>query len=421
MPEQPHATHFLQTDSIPLLLPSCSLSDSSSQPRAPSSPVLTARVSSTLSASAPSFVPTHALCQGTSTPALLQARVPTVLSASVAPFVPIADPPDPLDSARIGPCLRASQFFPSPRVVTYNVGSLSEDAKSSDLKDRRDRVAENIQAIARSADVIFLQETRAKKAREGFRDDGTLFPDFVVFANPNLGCTNSGGTAIYVRATYLEKFFQVRPNMHKVVAVGHIQVLSLLPLRNMPPLLLVNVYLPSGNSSVVRARRVSMLDALVQCRRHPPRYTIAMGDWNLTESSSDSVGKGSDHFASTGPQRKALRAFLDHYNLREIYQPLHTKFEQNGSSRLDRCYASHQASDFVLLSPRVSFPPHPHQVLSKTAVSNHVPVLLSWADPSLEKHSRFRIPDWLATLPCFLDKVKSNYANSTKPTHPYLA
>ncbi len=62
-------------------------------------------------------------------------------------------------------------------------------------------------------------------------------------------------------------------------------------------LLLINCYLPSGNSPEAQARRCSALEALCQAKALPPKYVVAGGDWNLVERECDSCGQG--HFAST--------------------------------------------------------------------------------------------------------------------------
>ena len=255
------------------------------------------------------------------------------LSAEATPFVPN-------DAFR--------SVFPSPRVATYNVGSLSSDAKTKPLQDRESRVKDNLRAIARSADVIHPRNPwpHARSV--------SPFSGFCGVWKSQLGQAKFGGY-FYPRARYLSAQFSSWSKHPQGGGTGVCPAAFAPPIVASPPLLLMNVYLPSGNSADVRARRVSCLSALRECKASPPRYCLAGGDWNLTEFESDSSGD-KNHFASTPLQRKALRDCLDHFNLREIYQPTHTKFEKMGYSRLDRFYVSHQLSDMVLLSPRVSFP-----------------------------------------------------------------
>ena len=141
---------------------------------------------------------------------------------------------------------------------------------------------------------------------------------------------------------------------------------------------------------MAQVKRSSTMMSLMDSRRAPPRYVIAGGDWNLTQDPSDS--SNGDHFASIPAQRKLLRSCLAHFNLKEVYQPLHTRFEGTNSSRLDRLYVSHTLADQSVLAPRVTFPSHPHQTGSKNAVTDHMPICLSWHDPKLSKNTKFCIP-----------------------------
>lgn len=77
--------------------------------------------------------------------------------------------------------------------------------------------------------------------------------------------------------------------------------------------------------------------------RKPPPYVFAGGDWNLTEHASDS--SSADHFSSTPTMRSVLSKTLNHFNLHEIYQPLHTRCQGESSARLDRFYISHSVGD----------------------------------------------------------------------------
>ena len=318
--------------------------------------------------------------------------------------------------------LQASHGSPSPipsaRIVTYNINSLGQDAASN----RSSRVRTNLLFLSSHTDVLFVQETRERIDSDDpkLHPNIPLIPGFTAFPNPNLSVPNSGGTCIYARNSFLANF-QCREGMHQVVAEGYIHTLSLLPRKGpSPPLLLINVYLPCGNSTEAQTKRASCLSALTNSRPGGgPRHVIAAGDWNLTQHLSDS--SGGDHFASSPKQRKLLQDTLDHFNLKEVYQADHTCFRASGthtSSRLDRFYTSYSIADKALLSPRVSFPPHPHLTGSKEQVSDHMPLLLSWKNPKLDKKIRFSIPQWMASHPLFLDAVRTKIAQTRLPSHP---
>lgn len=214
---------------------------------------------------------------------------------------------------------------------------------------------------------------------------------------------------------------------HRVVVQGYVQVLTFIPDNHSigPPLSkfsIFNVYLPSGNDSVVQTKRLSILKTMQEPNNlwgGPPMYTIAGGDWNLTESAADSNSR--DHFASSQLMREALTSFLKSYKLHEVFQPHHTRFSNStrgeSSSRLDRFYVSHSAIDCELMTPLAILPPHPHLPESNTRISDHFPVKLLFLElnPGI---NRFRIPDWIAKHPDFLAKVRTQYSASPKPHHP---
>jgi hypothetical protein len=166
-------------------------------------------------------------------------------------------------------------------------------------------------------------------------------------------------------------------------------------------------------------RRTSMLSSLKDFFSLPAKYVFAGGDWNLTEHASDS--SSSDHFASIPTQRKALSETLEHFKLREVYQSCHTRFQNEQSSRLDRIYVSHSISDQCLISPEVTLPPHPYQAGGRYHHSDHLPILLSFSDTSLQGGARFKIPEWLANSNVFLQRVRHEIGKAQKIRHPVKA
>ena len=302
---------------------------------------------------------------------------------------------------------------PTPNVVSYNTRSYSDE---DDGSERRKRLLENFMAMATTTDVFMTQESRRKihadKSMDILRDKGWL-----TFRNPNTTTPNSGGTEILVSPEFAQQYIL----KDTIIAPGYVQslVFEPNPAASTPPrstFTLVNIYLPSGNDAVVRARRLSIMKEIQSFFRTVPQYIILAGDWNLTQYPEDSSSK--DHFASSPLAREALATMLAHLRVHEVHQTAHTCMEGARSSRLDRFYVSHTAQEERLAKPYATLPNHPHQPLSATRVSDHFPVRLHFHDASLKPGSRKTIPVWLATHPVFLRQVRDSYAKMKKPLDP---
>ena len=352
-PALPAARRSERSDGCLRFGSSCSISSSSSSICSSSSRSCSG---SRLSSSAVSFFPLS-----TQPPLPSSPRLPSPKIKSHSPKVPVVRTPrGPVEPASFPKPHKSHHQtgtgglppFPTICAVSYNICSFSEDASSPALKSRRTRVQENIRSVCHNADVIFLQETRASAS--GYAS--FMKPTFISYPNPNPVVKNSGGTEILINAA-----FASRHHILSVVTLpGYIQCVTLVPktaqgkLDHEKTLLLINGYLPSGNSPEAQARRCSALEALCQAKALPPKYVVAGGDWNLVEHECDSSGQG--HFASTPEMLRVFRKFLNHFGLHEVYQPTHTRIQGQNSARLDRFYISHPLPDQLLHAPLVSFP-----------------------------------------------------------------
>ena len=183
---------------------------------------------------------------------------------------------------------------------------------------------------------------------------------------------------------------------------------------------IINVYLPSGSDSITKAKRLSILSKLASFQTR--EYVFAGGDWNLTMHESDS--SGGDHFASSTEQRDALRHALNELRLEEVFQPIHTCIRGGkapSSSRIDRLYISHSLADKCTMSPKTDLPSHPYppggKEMSK-GPSDHFPARLSFKPPGLTKGARYKIPEWIASHPKYLERVRKKWADAPKPKKP---
>ena len=346
-------------------------------------------------------------------------RAPQEKQPSMPPTPP--SPPQPAPAQTQAPPSKGNfPSIPTPTLASYNLNGLSAEAVSGDSLERQTRVVANLEALGGAADIICTQESRAGLKARIYRR--LLRAQFKVFRNPNPDSTQSGGMDVFVRKTLAEHY----DITHTIVLTGFVHVLQFSPNDSKEPpysspFMVINVYLPSGKPKLIK----SIFTALSERFPKAPRYVLAAGDWNLTENASDSSSK--DHFASSPSMRSALANILKHFKLQEVYQPLHTRVQGEHSSRLDRAYVSHPVVERCLMSPEVTLPWHPHApgIGKDKGPSDHFPILLSFSSPQLEKHARFKIPEWLAALPELLDVIRERWATrpcrSPNPVKRWLA
>jgi exonuclease III len=287
--------------------------------------------------------------------------------------------------------------------------------KNQVSKTRRTKIIENITSFSLHNDIICLQESHTP--------ENSPFYNFLPktlrrFSNP---ASNSAlaGTDIFVRKDFAQ-FFDIK---HILVAPGHIQLLRFSPKGDRPLFnqcfTVMNVYLPSGSGSDYSHLRDSCLTKL--CEVESDRYVFAAGDWNMTEHESDSAG--GDHKATSRSTRQLFTKFLSIHGLTEVYQPTHTFFRATSSSRLDRIYVSHSPAEKCLMAPSVSIPSHPHMpgTGKDKGPSDHFPVQLAFYPAASAKHTRFKIPKFIANDGKFLDCVRTSLSRKPHLSHPVKA
>ena len=309
--------------------------------------------------------------------------------------------------------------IPTPRIVSWNADSYSSRGDGKLSLGRRGRFTQNINALATDADVVMTQETKTESSSVIYRH--LLRPKWKSFKNPNPDNNLKGGTDIFVSHSFLTKFI----TEHIILVPGYLHAIHFYPTEEdslfVVGFTIINAYLPSGNDKVTRAKRLSVLNQMAALQT-PSEFVLAGGDWNLTMHESDS--SGGDHFASTAEQRDALRHALNELRLEEVFQPLHTCVRGGkapSSSRIDRFYISHSLADKCTMSPRTELPPHPYppggREMSK-GPSDHFPIRLSFKPPGLAKGARYKIPEWIASHPKYLDRVRKAWGDAHKPNKP---
>ena len=198
------------------------------------------------------------------------------------------------------------------------------------------------------------QESRSEEDDDLYKHLLTTTHD--AYHNQNPDSNMSGGTIIYVSKEFGCHFKMVPVN----IIPGYVQVLKFIPkdCRDTPfisPFIVLNIYLRSSNAPAA----LSMLSGLREAIPDPPRFVFAGGDWILTDHREDYNAKGP--LCLNTQAWAALTKTLDHFRLKEIYQPHHTRVScHQGSSRLDRFYISHLLAEKCLMVPEVTLPTHPH-------------------------------------------------------------
>lgn len=308
------------------------------------------------------------------------------------------------------------KYIPTPRVAIYNVDSYSSRREDRDGLARRNRLYHNLNTIAKASDVVLTQETKTESSSIEY--EYLLQPHWETFRNPNPDSNISGGTDMFVSKKFLDSFII----SHEKIVPGFLQALHFYPKGQdsvfQVAFTIVNVYLPSGSDDITQAKRASILCKLAKLAT-PTKYVVTGGDWNLTQHASDSSGE--DHFASNERNRKLLKEALAAHSLEEVYQPFHTCVragKRPTSSRIDRIYISHSLSDKCSMSPSASLPAHPYPPGGSDrskGPSDHFPVLLSFKPNGLSKGARFKIPEWLATHPELLKRVRKRWNETVIP------
>ncbi len=224
------------------------------------------------------------------------------------------DPP-PTASTLITPTLRA---------CTYNICGFSPN---NPIRNRA--ITKNLTYLFKHFDIVMLQETHLAHEHTLVK----AFPTHTILQS----CLSStaAGTATLISQSVTNDYAITKHPLHSSLK-GHAIALQLQPLNNnsftLPTVNIINVRLDASSNSerVQQLRRLKSIPQDIE-------YNILGGDFNFTESEADTSGTPT---ASTELSR-AWTVFLSRYNLREIHQPTHTRFQINtelhtsSSSRLD--------------------------------------------------------------------------------------
>ena len=336
-----------------------------------------------------------------------------------------------------------------PRLVTYNIRSLcSLSTKKAHLPQEyhklpqpKQATATQLKALAKSHQIILLQETQLPPDSSPHSYLNNLFPNWTVFHN-NHPITNPHsirphhGTAILL-SPELMAIYHTTPQSHTIIIPGRIQQLTLYRNQQSPPydratsgihpldtdLTITNCYLSAVSH---KGRRLNLKKLEATPPPHPHNTHILAGDFNFVEALSDTVSR-SAHYIVPKANKDLWSRIKTKLNLIEIPQSLPTYYTPGTTSttpplsRLDRVYLNMRPSFQALYQPRsciphVQFPPYTRT--GRRLVSDHAPVSLSFnytvcsgSRPQARRSSP-RVPDWITTLPNFAPLFRHHLASS---------
>ena len=300
-------------------------------------------------------------------------------------------------------------------------------------------ILSNIRSLARSTDIVFLQETNLPVHDCHYLT--TAFPTHKVFYN-NCPIAATAGTVFMVSHSLLKHYKATID----VRTLGYSQILTLSPrtlgsdsLRNpgpsvspntvtSPPSLLLHItvfglYLPHDAKL-----RTSILSQVASFRSASPSGCIPckflLGDLNFVENAEDSTGSSSYYGIST-QLRKAFSAVLSVHSLSEVHQPAFTFHRRTTSnsgkitrlaSRLDRIYTSLPEAVYDLATPTADIPPLPYKAFidyDRKMATDHLPVRCRFfpTPNGSAKGSRLpSCPKWILAAPEFRGAFDAQWA-----------
>ena len=253
---------------------------------------------------------------------------------------------------------RHDTTIPTPSITTFN----------SQGSAQCHRKREDFGYLTAQSNIVLVQETHgaATATHQGeFKATRTNGKYFI-----NNKTSASAGTLIWVGPEML-KTHTVSQQPTSPALQGRAVILLFEPLHGTAgrPFCVVNVYLSAGNAASTRA--AELLALLKDTPRAP--YHFVAGDFNFVLSAEDTTGTAA---SPTAKDVTAWLKFAAHFDLREVHQTDHTRFDfpQVGhapatlrSARLDRIYISNRAAEEALFAARAIRAATPNSMLAIAA------------------------------------------------------
>ena len=319
--------------------------------------------------------------------------------------------------------LFANFTLPVPRIISYNVNSLSYYSTSSDLVLRRAIVSSCLRDLISSADILCLQETNLVSS-EAFALSSISPGGSVSLNNFKL---REAGTAI-VDSPSILRYYTPADVPLPTGLKGFVQLRRYSP-RAPPhqPFQLFNVYFKTGQA------KASAQEDLVRLMLSADSSvdTFLCGDFNFIDDRDDTTGVFTPpptSFSDVWSQFKAK------FSVSEVPHSSFTYFHitadplsaHSWASRLDRFFVPSSLFFNPLVTTDVSIFSHPSNYRPHTAVSaarscfsDHLPIFLTFHGLANNLPRQSRIPQWVAECPEFAAALSARWTHPGPDVSPW--
>ena len=310
----------------------------------------------------------------------------------------------------------SSTRIPCPRIITYNISSLSSMASTAKGQRRRHRVIATIKSLLGQCEILCLQETWLGK-----KNDSELkkeFPEPEYYIKYNNDRKGHGGTIIIIKKEVTDNYQMEDVNLGDKAA-GRVQGLffksKAFPKIPKASFSVGNVYLTSGKGA--GAERIKQLKIIRGFNKEAHLYLV--GDFNMTENPEDSP-TGTSYLHGTKDERDDWRAIKEEMGLHEHHQEDHTHYNVTEdinhcrTSRIDRIYSTLGDTDFLLRNPICYIAPGGGKAYDafqvekgmegaserfrRAYLSDHMPVVLAFVSGEASKRRAPNLPKWAGAI-----------------------
>ena len=326
-------------------------------------------------------------------------------SVPAPPLSPSLPSPSLPFSSSSPPLSLSSSLLPIPRLLSYNVHSLSFYSTDPRALSRSYSIRNALSDFIKNQDIICLQETHLASA-----DSLALSYLSGCVVSRNNACMGKAGTIIVDTPSLLQFYSGVDVPLPEC-ARGRVQLRRYTSTLGRPSFQVFNAYFKSGgdytyNSGLVKA----MLSAEASCP------TFLCGDLNFVDNKADSTSTSPSF--PTSAFSDLWSSFKERFSLYEPLHDSHTYFHVTNdpssphsvSSRLDRFLLPALLFRNPIVSPVVSIASHPTNLSptrpSPVSFSDHLPIHISYEGDPVERSGRPTIPTWLAEAPEFASNLR---------------
>ena len=344
------------------------------------------------------------------------------------------------------PKMNTIKLFPTPRIISANMNSLSYYATTPDSVARACKVTEIIKKLMSQCDFLLIQETNLDTFEKMALS--SLLPGCHIHYN-NLR-KNVAGTITVVGPSFHNTNYRIREIPLKGLT-GYIQLTQICPASSDPhcnnPLFQVfNFYMKTGSDKITGQDKASrQLEQLLSLNealatKELSQFSFAGGDFNFVLHEKDTTSFTMDRQL----KKEALAQwsqFMLKTNMRDMEASFHTHFQicENSSlshsARYDRIYIPNHEAIWTIYDPRIELVQHKHNsrlyfsAFDATHsfcprfkgeggfdVTDHIPVKLSFNLKEKNTHSG-TVPRWIADCPAFAERFHFYWDRVQNLTH----